>query len=618
MISIYNSRETDFSHNGDVILSDCISAIITEETNGLLILDLEYPLDAREKWQYLVEDNVIKADRQLFRIYDKIKTLTSVKIIARHIFYDLLDNFLEDVRPTDLNCNNALNYILSNTQFPHNFTAMSDIANTSTKYFVRKNPVEAIMGQDGIIANWGGEIVRDNFEIKVLENRGMDRGVLIKYGKNIQGITETLDVSNICTRLLPLGKDGLMLSEKYIDSPYINNYPHPKIRTIEFSDCDDEVTLRTTATTYMIDNKIDIPQFNYSIDLVLLSSTVEYKKYAVLEQVFLCDLVTIKHSKLNIDLKAKIIKTTKNVITNRLEKIELGSFKPNSAKSLNSMSSVLSRITTTDGKVRASEVQGIIDATKASLQAMATSAETQVAKAILFEDRVEGSPTYGAMALGTKGFMIASELGDNDWIWSTFGTGKGFIADLIVAGQLIGGKVNFDLDAGTLRIGNSDTDYKMLFDGNNLKLVDTPIKISHSDGSYTLMDANGFQRFKGATGAEYHYLSYTGFALVTAGTNATVTLPSDYIGKDFKVFVSLKSVGAGSSAISIIKCEAVNINPSNGTFQIALSGNMVQYYLNKATAWDVTVGADVLTNATTFTEVNTTSFQAEIAYMVIA
>lgn len=322
MICIYDSKESNFNNNGLVVLNDTISCNIIEELNGQYELELEYPIDDRGKWQYLVEENIIKADGQLFRIYHKIKTLTAIKINARHIFYDLLDNFLEDVRPTNLNGAGALDWILNNTQYPHRFASISDVQTVATKYFVRKNVVEAIMGQDGIIANWGGELVRDNFTIKLLQARGADRGVLVAYGKNIVGIEETLDIDDICTRLMPVGKDGLLLPEKYIDSPYINNFSHPKIRVQEFSDIgiDEEngiteeiaiTQLRQVAQEYMLNNKIDIPQFNYKIDFIELSKTEEYKNYAVLERVYLGDTVTIKHSKLGINLKAKVIKIKK-------------------------------------------------------------------------------------------------------------------------------------------------------------------------------------------------------------------------------------------------------------------------------------------------------------------
>ena len=362
MIVIYDSLCTNFNNNGLVVLSDAITCIVEEELNGMLECTLEYPLldgikrvgvitppkiigqnkvgemginQMLAKWQYLTEGNIIKADGQLFRIYHKVKTLNSIKINARHIFYDLLENLLEDVRPTGLSGYGALDWILTRTQYAHPFTSTGDVGGINTKYFIRKNPVDAIMGQDGIIATWGGELDRDNFLIKLLVSRGLDRGVLVAYGKNIQGIEETLDTSGICTRLMPIGKDGLLLAEKYIDSPYINNYPSPKIKVVEFSDAETEETLRTAGQQYMLNSKIDIPQFNYKIDFLELSKTEEYKNYAVLERVYLGDTVTVKHSKLNINLKAKVIKATKNVLTDRLEKVELGSFKPNLATGIN-------------------------------------------------------------------------------------------------------------------------------------------------------------------------------------------------------------------------------------------------------------------------------------------
>jgi phage minor structural protein len=362
MINLYDSKETSFNHNGIVVLNECISCNIPEELNGLFELELEYPLldsvksrvtitptqivgetiigeteihEKLAKWTYLLEGNIIKADGQLFRIYRKIKNLKSIKINARHIYYDLIDNFLEDVRPTNLSGAGALDYVLTHTQYAHTFTPMGDVGGSNTKYFVRKNPIEAIMGSDGIINTWGGELVRDNFIIKLLGDRGLDRGVLVSYGKNIQGIEETLDMDGLATRIMPLGKDALMISEKYIDSQYINNFPHPKVKVVEFTEIETELELRAAAQAYILNSKCDIPQFNYKIDFLELSKTDQYKKYAVLERVYLGDTVTIKHSKLNINLKAKVIKIIKNVLTKRIEKIELGSFKPNIATAIN-------------------------------------------------------------------------------------------------------------------------------------------------------------------------------------------------------------------------------------------------------------------------------------------
>ncbi|WP_041710917.1 hypothetical protein [Clostridium pasteurianum] len=141
---------------------------------------------------------------------------------------------------------------------------------------------------------------------------------------------------------------------------------------------------------------------------------------------------------------------------------------------------------------------------------MADSAEKQQAKAILFEDRISESPTFGAMELGTQGFMISDQLNaEGQWIFKTFGTGKGFFADLIVAGKLLGGAVEFDLEAGTL-------------------------KIFHSDTTYSIFSADGVKRV--IDGVEYDYtcLAYTGVAIIPdTATSITIQLPDRFKKKSF-------------------------------------------------------------------------------------
>lgn len=347
MIILYDSRTTNFNNNGIGILADAITCEITEELNGVYELELKYPIDEKGRWKYLIEGNIIKADGQLFRIYRKNKSMSSIYVNARHIFYDLLDNFIEDARPENCDAATALNKILSSTQFTHRFTSMSNVSGTNTSYIISRNPVEAIFLDDGLIGRWGGELVRDNFLIKLLENRGMDRGFTIRYGKNLIGIEEDLDLDSVITRIMPQGYDGSFLPEKYVDSPLLNNYPSPKIRKIEFSDIkiDEEngVTeeiaiqkIRDATICLFTDKKVDIPKANYKVCFLELTKTEEYKNYSVLETVYLGDIVTIKHETLLFDLKAKVIKYKKDALTGRYIEIELGNFKNTIDKSFNS------------------------------------------------------------------------------------------------------------------------------------------------------------------------------------------------------------------------------------------------------------------------------------------
>ncbi|EJE7236833.1 phage tail protein, partial [Clostridium botulinum] len=328
MINVYDSRETNFENNGLCVLDNCIRCEVEEELNGFYGLELEYPLFLT-KTKYLIEDNIIKAPTpiglQLFRIYRKVKNMSSIICYARHIFYDLLDNFIESYRTGNATGNTVLNGILTNTQYPNNFKGYSDISTIADAYYVRKNAIAAIMGEEknSFLNRWGGEILRDNFNISILNSRGRDNGVTISYAKNLLGLEEDKDESEVMTRIMPTGltenDQSILLPEKYIDSPLIDKYPHPKIRHLHFGDIkvdsEENVTLsdvqrllrEKVQELYSIE-KVDIPKVNYKVDFVELSKTEEYKNYKVLEKVNLGDIVTIKHKKLNIDIKGKVIK----------------------------------------------------------------------------------------------------------------------------------------------------------------------------------------------------------------------------------------------------------------------------------------------------------------------
>ena len=330
-ISVYDRLETNFTHNG-IILPDVISCIDEEELNSKYILELTHPIDEKGKWEYLVEENIVKAAGQLFRIHKTETNLDYVYVYARHIFYDLIHNFLEDVRPTNINGAGALNWILMNTQYPHNFIGMSDIDTLSTQYYIRKNPVEAMLGTDSLVTRWNGELVRDNFTVKLLSSRGTNKGAQIAYGKNILGLEVERDMDTVITRIMPIGRDGLLLPEKYIDSPFINNYAFPRIQKIEVDvGVDEETTIeqayyimRQACYDLYDKNKIDIPYVNINTNLLLLENTEEYKHLKNLVKVELGDIVSCTDNPLKISFEAKVIRIKRDLLSGRNVEVELG------------------------------------------------------------------------------------------------------------------------------------------------------------------------------------------------------------------------------------------------------------------------------------------------------
>lgn len=523
MITIYESNETNFNNLGLQVLQPTFAQPICV-ANGLYELELDHPLDEEGRWKYIQELRIIKAPTpnglQLFRIYRKVKTMSGITVYARHISYDLLDNMLLDVRPTDLTGQDAMPYIFNRTLNPHNFTVSSDITTVNTAYYIRKNPIEALLSDDenSFVNRWGGEIFRDNFNLYMNNRIGSNNGVKIAYGKNLVAIEEDMDMDSVVTRIIPVGFDGITLSGEtpYVDSPRINSYPHIIAKVVKFdnikvknnpSDPDEEgyATLALAqaaliaASNQLFEDGIDIPQkYSYKADIVLLSQMEEYKDTPVFEDVSMGDTVVIQHENLGIDLEARVVKWVYDSIAERYVSIELGSFNKDYIQSNNDILNKAEGILNQNGTVNTGMLQGIIDFVNVSMHAMADVAVKHKERAILFEDRDPDSDTFGCMCIGTKGFMISDTLNPEgtDWVFRTFGTGKGFIADLIVAGVILGNNIKIDLNTGEIEFNKGtisglnlllDLDEgtfnfadRLTFDGTTLSLT----------GDYTTYDAD--------------------------------------------------------------------------------------------------------------------------------
>ena len=115
----------------------------------------------------------------------------------------------------------------------HDFAFYSDLDSTSEEVvFENVNPVDAILGDGGLVEKYGGELARDWFDVFIVKRVGSDTDVQIRQGKNLLGVSYDVDLTDVVTRIMPTGEDRdgnlLYLPEVYIDSPNIGNYPHPK------------------------------------------------------------------------------------------------------------------------------------------------------------------------------------------------------------------------------------------------------------------------------------------------------------------------------------------------------------------------------------------------------
>ena len=210
MIKLFNPTDKVYSTNGDKIIQPT-KAIVHKEDNGAFYLDIEAPISYID---YLVSGNILVANTpqgdQAFRITNVENNRTKIKLKANHVFYDSLNYLIEDSYVVDKDCNDALDHLNNATSDISPFTTISDITNINSFRCVRKSLYEAIKV---VLERWGGHLVRNNWSIGIYDTIGQDNGVTIRYAKNLKDISATYDWNDVVTKILPVGKDGILLND---------------------------------------------------------------------------------------------------------------------------------------------------------------------------------------------------------------------------------------------------------------------------------------------------------------------------------------------------------------------------------------------------------------------
>ncbi|HAT4273759.1 TPA: peptidoglycan DD-metalloendopeptidase family protein [Clostridium perfringens] len=467
----YKSSNTNFKKNGDITLQLNTGTLRVELNTGINEIEFEIPYDKQKRWKKVNEWGVVKCkvfyskNRQLYRIYNVTKGMFGLKCSARHIFFDLIKHTILDNRAVATNGQRALDIILDGT----NFKGHSDIEKIATAYFVKLNAIQAINGdkENSFRNRWGGEMLYDNFDIYVNTRIGKDNGIRIKYKRNMEDVSLTVDRDSIITKGCPVAYDGKMLPEKYICSQLINKYPivcegfidvsdlklkDPENQDDEGFDTEEELyNAMRERMVYLYNNGLDKPKVSGSVKLANLANTIDYKDFENLERVGIGDTVTIDHEEIGIDIKTRCIVIEWDLVTEEIINTEFGDVEVNYFDKQEIVNGKLENILNNNGTVNPSKMEGIIDALQTKFKALRDVAQPQHVLGMLFEDKIKGSKTYGAMAIGSMGFMIASERteDDKDWNWRTFGSGQGFFADWLV-GNLM-----------TVLITNKDKSFEM-------------------------------------------------------------------------------------------------------------------------------------------------------------
>lgn len=357
MITVHASTitavPTDMGY-GAIVPNECV---VFQEVNGEYELEMTHPMDEYGKWERLQNDRILYVPTpdgtQLFRIYRTRKNIKGeIEVKARHIFYDLLGNIVESLTITADAGEAAIDAVLGATQYATTFTGSSNIATTSSAVYVRKNPVQILLGDDdnGWLKKWGGEIQRNNFSISMNTSIGADNGRVVAYRKNLTGVDAQEDYTNVVTRIMPTGlnADDTVLyldPSKYVDSSHINDYPHPRIKHVHFSDVKvtaDGLYTSVAAARTELDARADalfalgcdLPEVSIDVEFQELGDTEEYQQYVNLSTIQLGDTVTVQHEDLGIDLDLRVVSYEWDALKGRHNSIRLGALRPNIGSSV--------------------------------------------------------------------------------------------------------------------------------------------------------------------------------------------------------------------------------------------------------------------------------------------
>lgn len=334
---LYDSAETKFDSNGIGVLSDAISCIVTEERNGQFELQMDYPVDGihyadiQDRCLIMAKPNPVD-DAQPFRVYSSTSPINGiVTFYARHISYDLLGI---PVSPfTSGSIQDAMLKLKSNAVKDCPFTFYTDKDTVATMTVKTPSPIRNLLGgQAGSVLDTygGGEYKFDRFDIWLRQHRGTDRGVNIRYGKNLVDFKQEKNCANVYTGVYPYwtNTEGVLveLPEKVINGPGEYDYDHIKVYDFsqEWQEEPSVEQLRSRTESYIKANNIGVPSVSLTVTHVMLEQTEEYKGSALLERIDLCDTARIEFPKLGVSASAEAVKTEFNVLLNRYESITFG------------------------------------------------------------------------------------------------------------------------------------------------------------------------------------------------------------------------------------------------------------------------------------------------------
>ena len=314
---------------GNIPLNAAYDDNITQEANSTYQLTFKFPTN-NVLWQRLREETFLTADdlhgEQDFVIFEIEKQHGYIQVYANQVM-TLLNHYV--VNPIDLNRDTgstALSRFAGSITRDNPFSFFSDIDDRHTFNTDTKNAMEVLTkDKHSILGQWGGDLVRHGYQVRLLKNGGSENESLFMYKKNLSSYQHKTSTKSLKTRITfkttVKGEGENAPDRTYtvtVDSPLINKYSQIYEDVVEVNDQDvkDEASLIEYGKQYFRTSLCDLMEDSIEIDVVGQSD--------VPVQMF--DVVGIYHETFDLDVRKKITKYTYSPMAKKLKSIGFGQF----------------------------------------------------------------------------------------------------------------------------------------------------------------------------------------------------------------------------------------------------------------------------------------------------
>ena len=375
-----------YLQEGNFPLNEAFSSEIVQEANSTYQLTFKFPT-SDPKWASLTPETELVADdlhgEQYFTIFEVEKQHGYVTVYANQVATLLNGYSINKINVDRVNGATVMNALVAGFKRETPFTFFSDVMSKHTLNLKDISAMEALAkDKHSIVGQWGGDLVRDKYSVRLLENGGIENESLFSYKKNMKSFQETKSTKELRTRIHfkkvieahEEGKKDQILTVT-IDSPLINKYKHIYEADMEVQDQDvvDQKTLEEYGKRYFRETLCDMIEESLEIDVVGQAD----------QPVHMFDIVSIFHEGYDVDLRKKITKYKFNPMSIKLVSIGFGEVTRTLADSISGMvnDSVDKKMKSYDAEYEA-KVQKLVDNANAEYDKQAKELEHKITDGI--------------------------------------------------------------------------------------------------------------------------------------------------------------------------------------------------------------------------------------------